>query len=157
MHDDAHYMQLALDACRAGVEKGQSPFGAAIVSADGELLAVEHNTCRSDKDPTAHAEVQAIRAACQKVQHRYLDGATVYATTEPCPMCFTASHWASVKRIVYAASIADAARFGFRQLEISTDQLKTLGRADMEIVPDFMRDASVALFELWSEKNGSLS
>ncbi|MEM6552098.1 MAG: nucleoside deaminase [Planctomycetota bacterium] len=145
-------MQLALDKCREGIEKGQSPFGAAIVSAAGEVLSVEHNTCRADHDPTAHAEVQAIRAACQKVQHRYLDGATVYATTEPCPMCFTASHWASIKRIVYAASIADAARFGFRQLEISTEQLNTLGRADMEIVPDFMRDESVELLELWQEK-----
>ncbi|MEM6392076.1 MAG: nucleoside deaminase [Planctomycetota bacterium] len=152
MQDDAYYMQLALDRCREGIENGQSPFGAAIVSADGELLAVEHNTCRADHDPTAHAEVQAIRAACQKLQHRYIDGATVYATTEPCPMCFTASHWASVKRIVYAASIADAARFGFRQLEISTEQLNTLGRADMEIVPHFMRAESVALFELWRDK-----
>ncbi|MEM1211097.1 MAG: nucleoside deaminase [Planctomycetota bacterium] len=152
MLDDTRYMQLALDVCRAGIEKGQSPFGAAVVSPAGEVLSVEHNTCRADHDPTAHAEVQAIRVACHKTQHRYLEGATVYATTEPCPMCFTASHWASIKRIVYAASIADAARFGFRQLEISTEQLNTLGRADMEITPHFMRNESVALFELWRDK-----
>lgn len=152
VQDDRYYMRLALEKCREGVEQGQSPFGAVVVSAEGEVLAAEHNCCRADHDPTAHAEVQAIRAACRKTQHRYLEGATVYATTEPCPMCFTASHWACITRIVYAASIADSASFGFRELPITNEQLKSLGGTGVEIVPHVMRDEAIALFELWRDK-----
>jgi len=94
--DHQRYMRAALDAARRGVDAGQSPFGCAIVK-DGRLLVAAHNTVRLDHDPSAHAEVNAIRRACLAAGGIQLPGATVYATTEPCPMCFTAIHWAKCR------------------------------------------------------------
>ena len=148
------YMRMALDVCRRGVEAGQSPFGAVIVRGD-EVLAVEHNRVRQQTDATAHAEVTAIRAACQQVHDIHLPGATIYSTTEPCPMCFTAIHWARIDRIVYGASVEDAKSFGFHELQISNDQMKTIGVADVEITPHFMRDEALAFFREWQERSGN--
>ncbi len=147
--NDRHYMQLALDVCAKGIEAGQSPFGACIVRA-GKVIACEHNRVVLNHDCTAHAEVQALRAACLAEQHHHLEGATIYSTTEPCPMCFTAIHWARCQRIVYAARVDDAKRFGFNELQISNETLKSVGVAPVELTPDFMRDEAIALYERWS-------
>lgn len=149
----AAYMQLALDACRTGVDRGQSPFGACIVR-DGEVLSCTHNHVRLNTDATAHAEVSAIRDACQHVNNIHLPGATIYSTTEPCPMCFTAIHWARIDRIVYGARIEDAARFGFNELPITNASLKKLGGAPVQIISDQMRDEAVNLFEYWQKRGG---
>jgi len=147
-------MQMALDACREGVDKGQSPFGASIVR-NGEVLAVSHNHVWLERDATAHAEVHCIRKACNHLNEILLPGSTIYSTTEPCPMCFTAIHWARIERIVYGASIADAARFGFNELPVSNEQLKSLGNSGVTIDPHFMRDEAVALFEYWQQQGGT--
>src|SRR5690606_17326034 len=94
---DAKYMQMALDACRHGVDLDQTPFGACIVR-DGEVLACTYNQVWAGQDPTAHAEVMAIRMACRDLEAVHLEGATIYSTTEPCPMCFSAIHWAKIGR-----------------------------------------------------------
>jgi len=151
--DDERFMRAALDACRRGVDAGQSPFGCAVVR-DGHLLVAAHNTVRLDHDPSAHAEVNAIRLACKRLAAIELRGATVYATTEPCPMCFTAIHWAKCRRIVYAARIADAARFGFAELSIANTTMAEAGGSDIEIVGDVLRDESVAVFERWQRGGG---
>ena len=153
MTDDERYMHLALEACRAGVEQGQSPFGACIVR-EGQVLAVAHNHVWLKTDATAHAEVVAIRAACQAVGEVHLAGGTLYSTTEPCPMCFTAIHWARIERIVFAASIADAQAFGFNELPISNARLKELGGAPVILTPDVLRDEAVALYRLWQARGG---
>jgi guanine deaminase len=156
-HSDARFMWLALDVCRQGVEAGQSPFGACIVSAAGDVLACTHNRVWLDTDPTAHAEVNAIRAACANVGQVHLlpgAGATIYSTTEPCPMCFTAIHWARIARIVYGATIADAASFGFHELTISNDAMKAQGGAAVRIDPRFMRDDALDLFRFWRDRGG---
>lgn len=153
--DDTRFMQLALDRCRRGVERGQSPFGAVIVAADGSVLAAEHNAVRLTTDATAHAEVNAIRVACRTAEDIHLPGSTIYTTTEPCPMCFTAIHWARIRRIVYGASVQDAKSFGFHELQISNDQMKTIGVAEVEITPHFMRDEALALFELWKQTSNN--
>ena len=152
--NDEHYMQLALDACREGVEAGQSPFGACVVR-DGDVLAREHNHVRLHHDATAHAEVCAIRVACGRLATHHLEGATIYSTTEPCPMCFTAIHWARVKRIVYAARVADARSFGFNELQIPNATMKEIGVSGVEITPDFMRDEALALYRYWRASGGS--
>ncbi|MBI1373042.1 MAG: nucleoside deaminase [Phycisphaera sp.] len=146
-------MRLALDACVRGVEAGNSPFGACIVRG-GDVLACEHNRVWQAPDATAHAEVNAIRAACAALGDVHLEGATIYSTTEPCPMCFTAIHWARITRIVYAADIADAERFGFNELPVSNATLKQLGGLSVEIVKDFMKPDAVALFERWAQRAG---
>ena len=148
---DAKFMAMAVEKALEGVKDGQTPFGACIVR-DGELLSCEHNIVWSSTDITAHAEVNAIRCACRNTGSIDLSGSTIYSTCEPCPMCFSASHWAGIKRIVFGATIEDAKDFGFSELYISNQQMKELGRSSMEVVPDFMRDECVNIFRVWSQR-----
>jgi tRNA(Arg) A34 adenosine deaminase TadA len=145
---DVDYMRMAIEKARAGIAAGQSPFGSVIVRG-GEVLACEHNLVWATPDATAHAEVTAIRAACRKVRDIKLAGSTLYSTTEPCPMCFSAIHWAGIDTIVYGASIADAQNAGFSELSISNFDMKRLGGSPVEIVPGFMAAEAVALFGEW--------
>jgi tRNA(Arg) A34 adenosine deaminase TadA len=145
---DEEYMRLAIQKAREGIAADQSPFGACIVR-DGQVLACEHNVVWRTTDATAHAEVTAIRAACRAVGDIKLTGATIYSTTEPCPMCFAAIHWAGITRIVYGASIADAQRAGFNELAISNFDMKRLGQSPIEIVPALLADEAAALFTEW--------
>lgn len=149
--NDSDYMNLAIDAARKAIEKGQSPFGACIVK-DGQVLAVEHNSVWCDCDITAHAEVSAIRKACSHICNIDLSGAVIYSTTEPCPMCFSAIHWARISKIFYGTNIADAKRYGFNELEISNQTLKTLGGEKIQIHPDFLRQECLKLFEEFKSK-----
>jgi tRNA(adenine34) deaminase len=101
---DARWMRVALDAARtAAAEHDAVPIGAVIVGADGTLLAVAGNRTRTDCDPTAHAEVVALRTAAQAARNYRLTGATVYSTIEPCAMCAGALVQARVQRLVYGA------------------------------------------------------
>ena len=146
--DDQFYMRLAIDRARQGMAKGQSPFGACVVRA-GQVLSCEHNVVWQTPDATAHAEVTAIRVACMTHKTVKLSGATIYSTTEPCPMCFSAIHWAGITRIVYGASIADAQRAGFNELCISNLDMKRLGNSGIEIVPGVLAEETAALFSQW--------
>lgn len=111
--------QWLLDAVRRAtlnVAEGGGPFGAVVVR-DGELLGAGQNRVTRDLDPTAHAEIAAIRDACARARAFALHGATLYSSCEPCPMCLAACLWARVGRVVYAADRADAARGGFDDSE----------------------------------------
>jgi tRNA(Arg) A34 adenosine deaminase TadA len=130
--DDERFMRLALERAQAGMEAGGSPFGAVVVRG-GQVIAAEHNVVLQSHDPTAHAEVTALRAAARVLGTHDLAGCTVYSTTEPCPMCFAAIHWAHCERIVYGASIADAAGAGFRELAISNADMARLGGATLVV------------------------
>jgi tRNA(Arg) A34 adenosine deaminase TadA len=145
-------MRRAIAAAREGIWTGQSPFGASIVL-DGSVIACEHNRVWQDCDCTAHAEVVALRSACVRLGTIDLTGAVVYSTTEPCPMCFTACHWARISRIVFGTRIEDARAAGFNELDISNGELKRLGEINVEIVPDFMRQECLELFQLWKESD----
>jgi len=148
MTDDQSFMTLAIERALEGMRAGQSPFGACIVQA-GKVIACEHNVVWRATDSTAHAEITAIRVACKAVGGIKLSGATIYSTTEPCPMCFSAIHWAGIARIVYGASIADARKAGFGELAISNVDMKRLGGSNVEIVAGFMADEAAALFDRW--------
>ena len=102
-------IKLAVKSAKSG--KG-GPVGAVIVK-DGKVLAKAHNTVTSAKDPTAHAEVNAIRKACKKLKDFQLKGCIIYASAEPCPMCLGAIYWARPKALFYAAEKQIAARAGF--------------------------------------------
>ncbi len=148
-------MRAAIEAARESVSRGAGgPFGACIVR-DGQVLAVSSNHVLARHDPTAHAEVSAIRAACSQLGTHLLEGTEIYTTTEPCPMCFASCNWARIGKIVYGTNIADVDKLGFNELTISNFQMKKLGGSALEIVPDFMRDECLELLEFWSNLEGS--
>ena len=108
MTNHEHFMQLALDKAKEGVDNGQSPFGACIVK-KGKVIACEHNIVWESTDITAHAEIHAVREANLKLNSIELSGCVIYSTCEPCPMCFTAIHWARIDRIYFGAGIPRSA------------------------------------------------
>lgn len=122
MHDlDDRLLRHAFGLARHGMDAGDGgPFGA-VVARDGEVLGEGWNRVLVDHDPTAHAEVVAIRAACRRLGDHRLRGCTIYASCEPCPLCFAAAHWARVDRIVFAASRRDAAEAGFDDEALYTE------------------------------------
>ena len=145
---EADFMQLAIRSAWQGVAKGEMPFGACIVR-KGQVVSVAHNSAQTDMDTTAHAEVQAIRAASRRLKALELTGCVIYSTCEPCPMCFTACVWAKVGRIVYACRIEDAERVGIRQVPISSARMNKLGQSGVEMMGDVLREESLKLFEAW--------
>lgn len=151
--DDIKFMRMALDVCKKGVDQGQSPFGACIVAGD-QVLGCSHNTVWKTTDPTAHAEVNAIRHACADLRVVKLPGSTIYSTTEPCPMCFSAIHWAGIERIVCAARVDDAKDFGFNELQISNADMIKVSGSPMIVVTDFLRDEALAIYKHWKNAGG---
>lgn len=109
---DARWIEQAVDLATANVGRSGGPFGALVVR-DGELVGSGTNRVTADLDPTAHAEIMAIRAACRQIGDFSLAGATLYASCEPCPLCLSASLWARLDRVLYAADRHTAARAGF--------------------------------------------
>jgi len=146
-------MRLALRKAREGVEAGQTPFGACIVRAD-EAVALAHNVVLRTTDITAHAEVTAVREACLALHTIDLGGCVIYSPCEPCPMCFSACHWANLDRIVYGASIADAAACGFRELPVSNAELKRLGGSRIGLTAGLLLDEAIELFRDWMRQPG---
>ena len=111
MEADTTYMALALDEARIAGEAGEVPIGA-IVVCDGAVVSRAHNTRETDTDPTAHAELVAIREASQRLKRWRLSDCTVYVTLEPCPMCAGAMHQARIERLVYGAPDPKAGAVG---------------------------------------------
>jgi guanine deaminase len=128
------------------------PFGACIIK-DGRVVAAARNTVLRN-DATCHAEVNAIRKASKRLGTFDLTGCEIYSTTEPCPMCFGAIHWARIGTVYYGTGIRDAARAGFHELWISNAQMKALGRSRIRLVPGFMRAECLGLFESWMARPG---
>lgn len=111
--DHAQYLDQAIQLANQGVEDDRGgPFGAVVVL-DGRVIGVACNQVTSLHDPTAHAEVLAIRAACQELEQFHLTGAILYGSCEPCPMCLSAAYWAHIAAIYYACGTEVAARAGF--------------------------------------------
>jgi len=110
--DDERWLSQTIELALANVGAGGGPFGAVVVR-DGDVVATGQNHVTRDLDPTAHAEVVAIRAACRAIGDFSLAGHVLYASCEPCPLCLSASLWARLDRVVYAADRDDAARGGF--------------------------------------------
>ena len=147
--EPAELMQLAIDKCRQGLAAGQSPFGCAIAR-DGELLSCSHNTVVLTTDITAHAEVNAIRAACRHTGNIFLEGAIVATTCEPCPMCMAALHWARVDTVYYGATIADADVAGFNELQLPAKELLRLGGSKLKLIPGVLPQECKQLFAEWN-------
>lgn len=146
-------MQQAIKIATAGISQGQSPFGC-VVALDGKVIAAQHNTVLLTTDITAHAEINALRAACEQTGEIHLEGAVVATTCEPCPMCMAALHWARVAEVHFGATIADAELAGFNELSLSATDLLRLGDSSVKLTPDCLRAECQALFAAWA-KSGS--
>ena len=147
---DQELMLIAIRLSEENVRNGGGPFGA-VIAKDGEVIATGVNRVTANNDPTAHAEVSAIRAACQKVQNFKLDGCTVYSSCEPCPMCLSALYWAGVDRIIYANTKDDAKTIGFDDSFIY-DELKLTREERHVSYSQMLRDEALEAFRLWEEK-----
>ena len=131
--EHTQYLSRAIELARAGLRNGLGgPFGALVVRA-GEVLATGENRVLSSHDPTAHAEIVALRAAALRAGTHELRGATLYASCEPCPMCLAAAWWARVERVVFAATREDAARAGFDDAAIYEELAKPLAARKLPI------------------------
>jgi len=148
---DGKFMTRAIELARFGVEENAGgPFGCVVVR-DGEIVGEGNNRVTSTNDPTAHAEVIAIREACKSLNTFQLDGCTIYTSCEPCPMCLGAIYWARPARVFYACTRDDAANIGFDDDFIYRELEKTNDDREMVIV-NFMRDAAMEVFTNWAAK-----
>jgi tRNA(Arg) A34 adenosine deaminase TadA len=138
---------LALENVRSG---NGGPF-ATLIAKEERIIATGMNRVTSTNDPTAHAEVVAIREACRLLGNFQLSGCDLYTTCEPCPMCLGAIYWARPARIFYAANAADAAASGFDDAFIY-DELKLLPAARRIPMTQLLRDESLAIFSAWSRQ-----
>lgn len=148
--EDREFMRRAIDLSIENIDTGGGPFGAVIVR-DGKLIASGTNRVVPNNDPTAHAEVVAIRNACRELETFDLSGCTVYTSCEPCPMCLSALYWAGVERICYANTKRDAAAISFDDSYIY-DQLRLDYDRRTIHCEHFMRDEALEAFRKWSEK-----
>jgi guanine deaminase len=148
-----HFMQRAIDLAigNANARRG-GPFGAVVVR-DGAILAEGTNLVTSTLDPTAHAEMTAIRAACRAAASFQLNGCEIYTSCEPCPMCLGAIYWARPDRVYYACTREDAAAAGFDDAFIY-DQLPLPPAARDIPMHGLMRAEAQAAFDLWRKLDG---
>jgi tRNA(Arg) A34 adenosine deaminase TadA len=151
---DEDLMRRAISKACSGIRKGQTPFGACVVR-NGKVVSCEHNRVWMNMDITAHAEILAIRKACRTLSTVDLSGCTVFSTCEPCPMCFSACHWAGISRIVYGAEIDDAKDHGFNELFIPSATMNRYDDKRVEIRGSVLRDECVDLFIKWAMRRGS--
>jgi guanine deaminase len=142
-------MRLAIADALRGITRGEGgPFGACIVKR-GKLVALGHNRVLVTRNPTQHAEVCAIGLASKRLGTHVLAGCDIYSTTEPCPMCFAAIHWAKLRRVYFGTSVPDVQRLGFNELTISNRTLKRLGKSPLELHPGLLREECSALLRDW--------
>lgn len=144
-------MRLAIRKAKAGIKNGQTPFGACIVK-EGKVVSCSYNTVWKTMDITAHAEVNAIRQACKKLKTIDLSGCIIYSTCEPCPMCYSAIHWARIGIIVYGCSIEDAKAAGFHELPIHNRKLCRLCDDNIKIKGGLLKEECKNLFTLMKKK-----
>lgn len=148
------FMQMAIDLAKENIKNGGGPFGAVIVK-NGEVVATGVNRVTSNQDPTAHAEVQAIRAACQKLNTFVLAGCEIYSSCEPCPMCLGAIYWSRMSKLYFAASKDDAASvdfsdaFIYQELDLEPAQRSLATRV-------MMAKEGAQVFDLWRNQTDKI-
>ena len=152
---EQRFMQAAIDVAREGMLQGKGgPFGCVVVKGE-EIVGKGCNSVIGDNDPTAHAEVVAIRDACKNLGSFQLTGCEVYTSCEPCPMCLGAIYWARPKRIFFAANRHDAQQAGFDDSFIY-EELKLPYEARQILMNEFGRNDAVKLFEEYAQLPGKV-
>ncbi|WP_031425712.1 nucleoside deaminase [Flavimarina sp. Hel_I_48] len=151
MNEHSKFMKRAIALADKGMQQGAGgPFGAVIVK-DGEIIAEGFNKVTSSHDPTAHAEVTAIREACATLKTFQLDACVLYTSCEPCPMCLGAIYWARFKKVYYGAGQRDAANIGFDDQFIYDEIEKPM--SDRKIPFEQLdREDAVVVFKKWDDK-----
>jgi len=142
------FMQLAIDLAAQAIDEGTGgPFGAVIVQ-NGKVIGEGQNRVLARRDPTAHAEMVAIRNACETTNRFELKGCDIYTSCEPCPMCLGAVYWSRIERIYYAANRADAAAIGFDDNYFYTEIEKNKSERAVCMI-ELQREQAVAIFTQW--------
>lgn len=140
-----NYLRVAAMVAQQGIAAGHGgPFGAVIVK-NGKIVAQAHNTVLKRNDPTCHAEINTIRRAARKLNSIFLKGCTLYSTTEPCPMCFSAIHWAKIPKIIYSTTIHDVQQLGFNELSLSNSFLIKMGKSPVKSQRRYSRECEQLL------------
>ncbi len=148
---DERFMHRAIELARRGMEADEGgPFGSVVVK-DGVIIGEGNNRVTTANDPTAHAEVVAIRQACQNLGTFQLSGCEIYASCEPCPMCLSAIYWSRLERVYIAGDRHDAARAGFDDAHIY-DELSSDVSSRRIPTEQHMQEAAAAVFDEWIEK-----
>ena len=150
MTDDLAFMRRAIELSASCAQTDEGPFGCVVVK-DGKIIGEGVNQVVPTGDPTAHAEVVAIRAACKTLGTHVLDGAVLYTSCEPCPMCLGAAWWARISEIVYANDRADAAAIGFDDDAIYDEVAAPLHRRKLPVRRLGAAEA-LEVFKLWHAK-----
>lgn len=148
-------MDRAIALAQVAIDTGMGgPFGCVVVK-NGEIIAEGHNRVTGTNDPTAHAEVVAIRKACEVLESFQLEGCTIYTSCEPCPMCFGAIYWARPDAVFYGCTRQDAAEIDFDDQFIYDELDKEMG--DLKIpFKNIMRSDARVIFERWIQKSDKL-
>jgi tRNA(Arg) A34 adenosine deaminase TadA len=152
MEVQQQFMMRAIELSRQGMENNLGgPFGCVIVK-DGQIVGEGNNQVTSTNDPTAHAEVVAIRNACKNLNTFQLDGCEVYTSCEPCPMCLGAIYWARPDKIFYANTRADAAAAGFDDSMIYDELASDIETRKIPII-QLLHDEALKVFDKWKNKS----
>ncbi|UII24441.1 nucleoside deaminase [Fulvivirga maritima] len=153
---DLEFMSRAIALAEEGMTKGAGgPFGAVVVK-DGEIVAEGYNMVTSTNDPTAHAEVTAIREACKKLGTFQLTDCVIYTSCEPCPMCLGAIYWARPKKVYYGCTREDAAAIEFDDQFVYEEIAKPMESRGIDFI-NVERSAAQQVFKKWKEKDDKIS
>ena len=150
---DLEYLQRAIDISRHALEdEGNTPFGALVVIG-GEIVAEGTSSVVKLSDPTAHAEVMALRAAGEALGRHLFEDGVMYASSEPCPMCLVACYWARIPRLVYGASSHDVATYGFEDLQLYRELTLPAGRRSLreESAAGSVKQDAVSVLKEWAD------
>ncbi len=147
------YMELAKENAKKGIKNNEGgPFGAVITDKEGNIIANGNNRVLKNNDPTAHAEIVAIREACKKLNTYDLSEYILYTSCEPCPMCLSAIIWSNIKKVYYGCTKKDAGEIGFRDNMIY-EYLKGNNK-DLINLEEMDRDECIKTFEEYKNQNG---
>ena len=147
------YMELAKQNAENGIENNEGgPFGALITDKEGNIIANGNNKVLKNNDPTAHAEIVAIREACKKLNTYDLSEYILYSSCEPCPMCLSAIIWSNIKKVYFGCSKKDAGEIGFRD-DMIYEYLKGNNK-DLIQLKEMDRDECLKSFEQYKNQNG---
>ncbi len=152
--NDFLFMRRAIDLSLKNVKKGGGPFGA-VVTRNGEILAESCNLVTETNDPTAHAEINVIRVAAQKLKTFDLSGCVIYSSCEPCPMCLGAIYWARIDKVVFANTTSDAQSIGFNDALIYEEISRPPEERKIEF-RQLLREEALVAFKAWEESENKI-
>lgn len=152
--NDSLFMGRAIELSLKNVKKGGGPFGA-VITKNEEILAESCNLVTATNDPTAHAEINVIRAAAQKLETFDLSGCVIYSSCEPCPMCLGAIYWARIDKVVFASTTSDAKSIGFNDALIYEEISRPLHKRKIEF-RQLLREEALKAFKAWEESENKI-